>query len=513
MAYTRSTALSGAGTTVLAGSAILNSSATAADITVTFADDTRVGINGSTTASSWIKDMLAGTDSLDIVMIGDSNTQYGTVAGGVGWGFMAGYTQALKDMGGTFYGTMIHPVAKVASVQKIGYYTNSERCPPGASSGAGSSGTAAFGSVAAPAGLQALFPGLSSGLTPEGEGATDFLYINGATGTTYGFTNGIVGMYINDNNALGNTNELRYRVLRSAMPASDTPGSFSLFMLRGGSGNIYTGRIGTTSSSYGFQATELISTANAATTTISVHPFFYSGNAATSEGVRDNVGFALQSIYRPVKGFSVGCLNYLGGATMTDIVADIEGPTDLQLSTILKETYDRQVSAGGTGRVAIWIQGGTNIPTSVDLFTDAVRRIKNKIERSWAVAGLPSSKLTFVANVSHQKDLADLSASNQTDLGPIRTAARTMVSGANPETNLTIVTLNSIASYYDLVPLYDPLGSIHLTNSGFNTLGRKVMDAMVGSIDVSVRLLPGQVVPVAVSSVTLTAGQSCVVLS
>lgn len=61
---------------------------------------------GSRRPSQMIADLAAGADSLDIVLIGDSNT--GSALAGM-WGYHAGLSQSMNDRGWPCYGLPIYP--------------------------------------------------------------------------------------------------------------------------------------------------------------------------------------------------------------------------------------------------------------------------------------------------------------------------------------------------------------------------------------------------------------------
>lgn len=70
---------------------------------------------GSTVAKQFIKDAIAGTASLDIVIIGDSNAGRNyNGGGGGGGGHLRGTQNALLDLGATIYATSIAPVMTTA---------------------------------------------------------------------------------------------------------------------------------------------------------------------------------------------------------------------------------------------------------------------------------------------------------------------------------------------------------------------------------------------------------------
>jgi hypothetical protein len=71
----------------------------------TQADDGPV-VYGSSRAGQFLSDLAAGTDSLDVVILGDSNT--GSAIGGM-WGYHAGFSQTFNDRQYQCYGLPIYP--------------------------------------------------------------------------------------------------------------------------------------------------------------------------------------------------------------------------------------------------------------------------------------------------------------------------------------------------------------------------------------------------------------------
>lgn len=425
------------------------------------------GIVGSRTASNFIRDMMNGVDSVDILFVGDSNTDYSA------HGYVTGMGNALQQSGARCYGTMVYPVYQSASQQDIGHKCNMS--PLRNADAFGSGGTATVGASSGKTSLINLFGRTSGTASPTGDAGLDFIYVSG-TPSGNGYQQTIAGVYVDTDNPIGIKNELRYRVLRSQMPSGDTPGTFYLAS-QTASATITTSSAITTTGSYAWVASEHTVPANPSAT-MSEHHFAWKVGAAL--GVYNNVGFAAQSVYRAVKGWSVGCLHYRGGESMTTVASNISGWGATKMGTYLKEVRDRQIAAGGTGRVIVWVQGGVNTATGLPgSWETDLATMKTAITSAWTGSGGSAENITFVANVSHQYINPDSSSSGSLNvLSGQRATAKAMIGGANGS-NLTVVTLTEQITYPEMVPLYDGGGAVHLTAAGYNEICLRAFSNLV----------------------------------
>lgn len=427
---------------------------------------TSTTITGPTTLTTWMNDMLANNSSIDFLFVGDSNTAYN------GYGWVSGFGAALVNLGATNYGTMIHPCYQFASVQDVGYLENGEGSPAGAGHGSGV-GTAYTGSSRAPSALANLYPS-SYGFAPEGESGTDFLWVEGSQGTD-GWYVSIAGVYLDSANPMIDT-AFRYRVLHSTGPSG---GTFSISVLRTGVSNSYSSRFNTSASSWGWTATEYAVSANAAATDGYATFSLYTGNPATSAGVKGNVGFAFHSCYRPnTKGFAVGSLHYRAGVAMSTISSNLESVTDRQLSLLLKEVNDRQIAATGltSSRVCVVIQGGVNIDTGVpgSWAGNMDRQIK-KITDAWKAAGLNEAGLQFLCWVSQQPETTDAVYGT----GALRVAAQTKQLGDNRTERTTLVNINGIIDFATLNGYATGGSTVHLSDAGYDAVAELILQAII----------------------------------
>jgi hypothetical protein len=197
------------------------------------------------------------------------------------------------------------------------------------------------------------------------------------------------------------------------------------------------------------------------------------------------MALALHSVFRRDRGWSVSPLSYHGGGTMTDLRDDVAGVAtpNRTLATLLREYRGRQRSAGGPGRVIVWIQGGGNLfdwwdgPSKHDaeMWGRRVEEIWDTIRGEWVRMGLPEEDLACVAMVSHP--------SNQWDhpLWRLRRVAAALP-GRRPD--LTIVEIADLFTYGELVgppALLDPAGPAHLTRLGYERIGHRLIEALAAS--------------------------------
>jgi len=423
------------------------------------------GIVGQQTASGWLRDTLNGIDSVDILFVGDSNTDYSA------HGYVTGMGNALQSLGAPCYGTMVFPCYQNATTQHIGHKCNFSPVLPATGSG----GTATAGASSGKNNLINQFGRTSAAASPSGDAGLDFIYISG-TPSGNGYQQSIAGVYVDTDNPMGITNEMKYRVLRSRIPGGSTPGTFYLVSQTSGGTITNSGAI-TTTGTYSWVASEHTVPANPSATMSEHH---YAWAVGTALGVYNNVGFAAQSVYRVRKGWSVGCLHYRGGESMTTVASNIAGWGATHMGTYLKEVRERQVAAGGSGRVIVWVQGGVNTDTGLPgSWETRMADMKTNITSAWTGSGGSAGNITFVANVSHQYTDPDTSNTGSLNvLSGQRATAKAMVSGANGA-NLTVVTLTELFGYSEMVPLYDGGGAVHLTNAGYDQLCARMLSNLI----------------------------------
>ena len=157
------------------------------------------------------------------------------------------------------------------------------------------------------------------------------------------------------------------------------------------------------------------------------------GHSATAIGYDTNgVNFTrgpgalfCHSCYRRVLGFSVHCHAYQSGADSTQIAYASTNATNNNLSYLLKEIRERQILAGGTGRVLLFVCSGINGSDTATTWTNAHVAIWSKYKAVWQSLGYPLADLAIMSMVSLPRNAIDTSGGNA-DLTLVRAAAIAM---------------------------------------------------------------------------------------
>jgi hypothetical protein len=139
--------------------------------------------------------------------------------------------------------------------------------------------------------------------------------------------------------------------------------------------------------------------------------FIDGGGFGAANAVKALTSVGCCSVYRETIGTSSSIIEYRGGAQLTDVAFDISQAAAGFCKMLLKETRERQIAAGGTGRVLLCIQGGVNSgdwsPSNPAAAITAVEGMKTNIKAQWAALGYPATDLYFLFMVSHPVDAAD----------------------------------------------------------------------------------------------------------
>ncbi|MFM7133693.1 MAG: dockerin type I domain-containing protein [Planctomycetota bacterium] len=207
--------------------------------------------------------------------------------------------------------------------------------------------------------------------------------------------------------------------------------------------------------------------------------------AGSGQGVEGQVALAMHSVYRQVPGWSVSMLGFRGGATMTGIASDIAALSEGNetLGNVLAEHWSRQRSAGGRGRVVVFIQGGINSsdwwfgdppsPSDRRTWTRGVESIRKSIRHQWEQRGFPAEDLAFIVMASHQADALDH------PLRFLRPAARSLVRATPDACAVSSERLVSHAELSGDPGFYAWDGPYHLSRFGFEQMGTRVVSALL----------------------------------
>ena len=477
------------------------------------------GIYGSSTALAMLAKLKARVDSVDFHVVGDSNAA--SPSGANGWAFGL-HRGLIRGCCAPVYGTglfnvSIHqsanslasitdPTKKIGAVASEGYrYINGYLFDGATSDGStpfpNSGASAQSGNLYAPSDIKVFFDiKPSSGSFRSTAGYTaDFAWFppsgltfyrgEAPTATSLSDWKGVF-----DTDGIDTRGALTYRVVHSLHPNST--GSFPLILygISTGGGAAYNTSFGisfppgdisnpTTYSQMG----KRIAVSGATGTTASFQTW-----AADSTRVGVTIGFNwyglgqayggttyakgpfaifLESIHGNTLGFAVTLAQTWGGATSTSVGNIIEAVSTANdsngnclLRTLVKETRERQIQAGGSGNLIVFVNSGLN-ETGNDgsgevagaaAYKAAVQKIVSSYKTVWDRLGYPENDLAFIVTVTHPTFLSPaqepVTGLYDWNLDSIRTRgveySQTLpdYSVVSPYSNVTFVNLTQLGS-------------------------------------------------------------------
>ncbi len=460
------------------------------------ADPPRTAVCGDQRASEMLRDLINGSDSLDIILIGDSNTCFQ----GAGW--TDGLSAGLSAMGAAQYATPLLPAA--IDGPNIGFRSRQTAAvlsaatlalgAPSANVGGNPCFSGAFSTVQGqPPQLRAgCSPGLDAPpaaynlpglrLTGTETYALDFAWI--PSSPLAPFTHGSAAVRLDVDNLMGITSgqhsnpPLTYRVVRGFMADAPTPAHFTVSWVqqtRTATSAVFTNIAPPRTvpqSGWSWVADEVACPSHINTS--AAHEVYASfAGAGTAQGVVGPVAVALQSIMVHRKGHAVQPLDYHGGATMTMIAQDITTATPETISTIVGEVVARQRSARGSGRVIVFTQGGVNTDTGLpQSWTAACEAIETRVRDVWTTNAFPPENLTFVTMVSHTTGAED-------HMLPIRLDAASHTRARHGTTFVDLGMLTTAQEMADEEWYRSPSDHYHLSVAGYDALSLRILNALL----------------------------------
>ena len=414
-------------------------------------------VYGSKKASLFLQDLAANANSIDFVIVGDSNT--GSAVAGM-WGYHNGLQQALHDKGYICYGTPVYPAMcdQTVAASLGGWRTGYDLYPAGTPLKSGNiSGTATAYSAWSPTGyttLDNVYVRYGTNTSSSGGPYTDsWAYLE--PGSAQYFNSYGVAITAEHPLAAAGT-ALRYRIRHGTFVSAGT-GGFCPIVLSG-TGSVNAGGAEVTTrkfvSSEGAADTYSVNETAWTTSNYTSYRAAWAFVGPASQQTKGPVAIHTASIYAPRKGWAVTSFCYLGGFSSGGIATVIDG---VKLSTLkfnLRELRERQIAAGGTGRVVIMAQSGVNAyvgntaetPTK---WTDAHKSIWNSFKTAWLSLGYPITDLAIVSWCSHPVDAADNSSLGiGGNMIAVRAAANKMAQD-NPD--MTVIDIKKILNYKQLI--------------------------------------------------------------
>ena len=427
------------------------------------------GIGGTLKLSQWIQDAVDGVDSIDMITMGDSNQCYD----GTGW--TDGLMHAMISAGANMYATPLFPSSLVSN-SLIGYKCRFTSPGLGSRFIAGSS-------VSPPiTELNNSYGAGSGNLQPAGPDPINpvkltfaFLPVGGTA--VGGITDIVNGWILDADNPLVAANSSLPLIFRQQYARkTGTNGSFRLAW-HNVSGSSPSLPVISLSTAFSTSSTDTqYAWTNA---TFSLSPAVRTGPiGAFWRSASGPVAFGWSSVYCARKGAAVSCFDWHNSGGIGEIAADVTGLADATIVTYLKEIRDRQIAAGGSGRIAIFVNasfcqyGLCNV--DVNNWRNKFIDIKNKIEGAWLGAGNSLDNIVFVSMVPHQHMDPDRITSNRNISYDI----------SQRYSNVVSINLARIIPYSEITKHYyrDASGNVenlHLRASGYNAVSERIVSSLL----------------------------------
>lgn len=394
------------------------------------------GLYGSTLAASLVRDAISGADSLDVVTIGDSNAGFsldGTGGGGGGWS--RGWYRALNALGANTYASMLMPTMVAGSVNTATQLYKDDDSTIGGMTSWFSNTPAPYGNVvrgtaSGPTALtNKVVPATS--FTPYGLTNWNYSFIaNGNSAQTFAQPNGTYPGGAAPNPPLQSWTQpgtaVKYRTIyatQSDQTSTSTRARFNPTAYRVDAGN------------YIALATKAQDTYNASANVLQTTDLDFTmpsspANQAVIVGW-NYIGMAYgpcsvmwDCVYRVRKGIAVNNLHYGSGqsaSTISDVITGANGADRTFVASYFAQLRQRQIDAGGSGRVIVWINYGINSPESPSVWTSKTQNAINFLCSAWVAAGGSANQFAVVVSVTHP--LNTFGAATEAALAANRAAA------------------------------------------------------------------------------------------
>jgi len=381
------------------------------------------GVYGSNKPGKFLRDMASGADSVDIVMLGDSNV--GSAIHDF-WGFFSGFCEAMTDRGWTCYGAPIMAAMNGRTVDNAPSHWRGtcNYFAPGAvlKSGTASGGSTPFSYWSTTANWTCFG---ASGPSPT-TSRNDWAYLQTGSGQYYS----TFGYELFSNHPLAKAGTpIKYRV-RYGASSGGAGGKFCPMLFRGTT-EMLPSRVAVSSSGANEElAWESVAVNTSGTSSYKAVWSFVGTGADVTQGP---IFVLNQSIYTATKGWSMHSHAYLGGFSSDAIAQVIAVDVGKELlKSYLREIRSRQIAAGGSGRVLLVVQFGINgtasaQPETAAKWTTAAKDIWSRYKTCWGELSYPMDDLGILLWVSHPKDEQDNSRDGTNgNLVAVRAAANQM---------------------------------------------------------------------------------------
>jgi len=429
-----------------------------------------LSFHGNTKVKQMFENLINGEDSLDIVLIGDSNVGY-SVTTGI-YGYANGICNTLISLGVPVYASNLIPCLSRTAAAPGSYKYMSEAgvttVDPGRTANQSGVSWLIPGNETEYTEISALWnSGSSNELSPSGGNTRldwSFLDTGAVTSGSY---------YIEVSSVFGIKVPITYRVGYATFP----------------SGGLFYPRIyltsGITLSTTTVNSTRNVSGALYEILELSATPSdknnlnircskFAGSTAATSP-----CGFLFESVVKQnTKGFSVSSyLHRSGGQTNTNIKAAIQETESSTLKIFVKELRDRQIYAGGSGKVVFFTNSGVNgNEISADWLT-GVQALVSSIRNAWLSNGFPEEDLGIITSTTAPPDANYISTSYTQ-----WTAQNTVGINNSGFFEFSFISMSTLTSSAELTSNLYHAGAgntVHLSNAGYNFVSNKIIQQLI----------------------------------
>jgi hypothetical protein len=385
------------------------------------------GITGSARAGSFLRDLINGVDSVDIITIGDSNALQPA-----GYGYHVAWHRALGMYAGAqMYATPLLPGGNFLNGSTFGALSADqaslvgcrlETSLNGAASGGGLGGTMRqMVRYTSDTAINACATALGFDSTNFADDATTMLLKPNvwqwtpcalAAGEQWTSSSGTSNaVWVNKEHPIAygtagtGTQVLQYRLVYGTFATGSGSFKLSVFNQSGFSLNQRSSSFQTNTGTAGYSTTPATLDFTTTTTAVGGNMGVYCSWDGANQGATHAPTGPFAALWMSVsaknrKGYSVSNLTGHGGLSTSGIADRIEG-CDKVLDSFLKEIRDRQMMAGGSGRAIVWLNSGINGPDSSSTWIAAAERIRNRIAARWQTIGGSLSNLAFVMSVTH----------------------------------------------------------------------------------------------------------------
>lgn len=135
----------------------------------------------------------------------------------------------------------------------------------------------------------------------------------------------------------------------------------------------------------------------------------------------------LDSVHNNTKGFAINNIIYWGGAltsSLADVIDSVSTPVGTEnesaLRTILKETRERQIQAGGSGNVIVFLNSGINDANAAatnQTYYNNIVKLVNAYQNTWESLSYPENDLAFIITTTHPTQFPDSNLSGYRTIG------------------------------------------------------------------------------------------------